>query len=65
MAHWKLGRLDAACRGFQIVNLLRDSPILTMSALSVILKTLGDAGINFEVTPFQMLGVIRVTPFVG
>ncbi len=47
------------------MNLLRDSPILTMSALSVILKTLGDAGINFEVTPFQMLGVIRVTPFVG
>jgi hypothetical protein len=24
------------------------------------LKTLGDAGINFEVTPFQMLGVVRV-----
>jgi hypothetical protein len=23
-------------------------------------KVLGDAGINFDMTPFQMLGVIRV-----
>jgi hypothetical protein len=29
------------------------------------LKTLGDAGINFDMTPFQMLGVFRVPPFVG
>src|SRR5580704_2300802 len=29
-------------------------------SVSTDLKTLGDARINFEVTPFQMLGVVRV-----
>jgi hypothetical protein len=33
--------------------------------VEVISKLLGDAGINFEVTPFQMVGMIRVPGVKG